>query len=106
MGWENRGENGPYYTRSTRCNGRVVREYIGGGLIGEICHLVDMDRRNLRELDKEILRFDLESLSTADRDMAAMYRQIQMLVHAYLQNSGFHQHNRGEWRRVRNAKKE
>ena len=49
MGWEMRGPNGPYYTRSTRVNGRVVRSYVGGGPAGIRAAQADAKRRAERQ---------------------------------------------------------
>ena len=72
MSWEVRGGK-KYYTRSRRVDGRVLREYVGGGLAGEYAaeldaeararrqHELDRDRelqRQDEELDKEIEEFD------------------------------------------------
>ena len=52
MSWEARG-NKRYYTRSRRINGRVVREYIGAGLLAEAAATLDSAARaeRQRELD-------------------------------------------------------
>jgi hypothetical protein len=36
VGWETRERGASYYTRSRWVDGRVVREYIGTGALGEI----------------------------------------------------------------------
>ena len=45
MGWD---KGGRYYTRSRRENGRVVREYIGGGRAGAIVAQFDAIHRDQR----------------------------------------------------------
>ena len=47
--WERRERGGLYYTRSRREDGRVVREYIGGSVLGEIVALEDECERRQRE---------------------------------------------------------
>jgi len=41
MGWEKRARGGPYYTSSRKVGGRVVREYVGGGMLGHLAALQD-----------------------------------------------------------------
>ena len=41
MGWD----KGRYYTRSRKVRGRVVREYVGGGLPGELVARMDAEAR-------------------------------------------------------------
>lgn len=48
MGWDN--HNGRrYYYRVRKVKGRVVREYCGSGLDGEIAEREDQERRAERE---------------------------------------------------------
>jgi len=49
MGWEKRERGGLYYTRSRNVGGRVVREYVGGGILGHIAALHDAQERRRRE---------------------------------------------------------
>ncbi len=45
MGWD----KGLYYARSKREGGRVVREYVGGGLVGKVASDLDARRRAERK---------------------------------------------------------
>src|SRR5262245_28031254 len=53
MGWD---KDGRYYTRSRRENGRVVREYVGGGKLGELAAQLGAIDREKREVKRVATR--------------------------------------------------
>ena len=97
MGWE----RGKYYTRSRKVKGRVVREYVGGGEVGELIARIDLLAREEREseaADRRAARAELESTSAKISDLG---RLCDLLARAALFAAGYRQHNRGEWRKQR-----
>ncbi len=100
MGWENRERGGPYYTRSRREGGRVVREYVGGGLVGRLASEADRierERREVRTLEETREREKLEALAAP---VLELEEAAVVLVRAHLIAAGCHRH-KGEWRRER-----
>src|SRR5262245_33611829 len=98
MGWD---KGGCYYTRSRREGGRVVREYVGGGRIGELAAQLDAIKRNERQADQELARIEREEVAALDAPLAELNELADLLVRAALTAAGFHQHNRGNWRKRR-----
>ena len=102
MGWENRERGGPYYTRSRREGGRVVREFVGGGLAGRLASeaaRIDRERREVRALTEKREREKLEALAAPVLELS---EAAEILAHAHLIAAGFHRH-KGEWRRARDT---
>src|SRR5262249_43432703 len=97
MGWD----RGRYYTRSKKVNGRVVREYVGGGLLGELAAQADSREREHRRLDALKLRKEKAELQALDAQLKAVAETIHLVARAALQAAGFRQHKRGEWRKRR-----
>ncbi len=100
MGWETRERGGTYYTRSRRENGRVLREYVGAGLIGELSAEADRIDRERREVEKLKEKQDLERLVTLAAPVIELSEVAQILTRAHLIAGGCHRH-KGEWRHVR-----
>jgi len=98
MGWD---KDGRYYTRSRRENGRVVREYIGGGVLGELAAQMDAITRDKRDTDREGNRIFRQEIETLDASVAELNELADLLVAAALLAAGFRQHNRGNWRKRR-----
>ncbi len=96
MGWE----KGRYYTRSRKVNGRVVREYIGGGDLGVLAAELDAIERKRREYERESWRIEKEEIETFDKSIAKVCEMADIIARAAMLAAGFHRH-RGEWRRRR-----
>ncbi len=102
MAWEKRARGGLYYTRSRRVNGRVVREYIGGGELARIACERDANRRALRKGERQQERAELERLEALAAPVSELCAVTELLVRAHLLAGGYHEH-KGEWRRERGA---
>jgi hypothetical protein len=95
MGWD-RG----CYTRSIRVNGRVHREYVGGGEIGLLAAAADADRRALRAEKARAWELQKTQLEALDAELEALDEVAGLLTHAAFVAAGYHQHKR-QWRRKR-----
>ncbi|MGZ6321724.1 MAG: hypothetical protein ACXWQR_20780 [Ktedonobacterales bacterium] len=104
MAWETRKRGGLYYTRSRRINGRVVREYIGGGIDGALIAKLDAMERDKRVNDAHLWRRERTRLEATDKALADYCQQVNAEVCQALIAAGYHQHKRGEWRRTRGNK--
>src|SRR5215217_2321675 len=101
MAWERRKRGGAYYTRSRKVAGQVVREYIGGGVRGEIAARMDAKERQRRKEEAAAWREERERLEELAGLVDDFCEAIETVARATLLAAGFRQHNRGEWRRRR-----
>jgi hypothetical protein len=102
--WERRERGGLYYTRSRKENGRVIREYIGGGTLGALAAQTDALKRKQREEQTARWREEQEVLDALEAPVEELSEALDLLVQAALLGAGYRQHNRGEWRRRREPK--
>jgi hypothetical protein len=101
VSWESRGGRGRYYTRSRWVNGRIVREYVGGGQRGEQAAAEDARRRAERRAEVDRVRDYRARHRSADGFLDALAADVDLLVEAVLIGAGFHRRNRGPWRKRR-----
>jgi hypothetical protein len=99
--WERRERGGLYYTRSRKVNGRVVREYVGGGVLGEFAARMDAEDRQRREEQAAAWREERERLEKLASLVDEYCEDIETITRAALLAAGFRRHNRGEWRKPR-----
>ncbi len=104
MAWESRQRGGLYYTRSRKENGRVIREYVGGGPLGQLAALEDEHERRQREEQAAYWKEEQEDLDALEAPVEELTEASDLLVRAALLASGYRQHNRGEWRLRRESK--
>ena len=100
MGWE----RGRYYTRSRKVNGRVEREYVGGGEVGRLVAEADAANRAERKANAAAWRAEKARMDAQESDVARLCGLADLVTHAALVVAGYHQHNRSEWRRKRVSK--
>ena len=101
MAWETRNGTGRYYTRSVKRDGRVCREYIGQGPVAEAIAQLDGLDRDRREFEHWQQREAERQRSAQDEQVRDFCEQVDLLTRLALVSAGYHQHDRGEWRRRR-----
>jgi hypothetical protein len=101
MAWETRARGGLYYTRSRKVGGNVVREYIGRGEVAKAIATLDAADREERRERAEALRAEIERFDQADAGVRVLCDLADLLARDTLQRAGYHQHDRGDWRRKR-----
>jgi hypothetical protein len=99
--WERRERGGLYYARSRKEGGRVVREYVGGGVLGELAARMDAEERRRREEEAAAWREERERLEGLAGLLDAFCEDVETVARAALIAAGFRRHKRGEWRRSR-----
>jgi hypothetical protein len=104
MPWEDR-PGGRYYYRAKKIKGRVVKEYVGAGPKADAAAAEDAHAREVREAQR---RATHEQLSALKQEWANPLEEFnsfstlcEALVAAALLAEGFHQHDRGAWRKRR-----
>ena len=98
MAWEKRKRGGAYYTRSRKVDGRMVREYVGAGIRGEIAARMDAKERQRREEEAAAWREEQERLEELAGLVDELCEAVETVARATLLAAGFRQHKRGEWR--------
>lgn len=101
MGWERRVRGGLYYTRSRKVHGRVVREYIGSGPTALAIAQHDAQKRRQAAAERTRERAMLDRLDSIEGRLHTFIGGVEHLMRAELAAAGYHQHDRGEWRRRR-----
>jgi hypothetical protein len=103
MGWETRRGSGHYYTRSRKVNGRIIREYVGSGLVAELAARQDAEARAQRLAERERLQHEAARWASASTPLKELGQLLDGLTAATLIAAGYHQHHRGAWRKRRHG---
>jgi hypothetical protein len=104
MGWEKRDRGGLYYTRTKKVDGRVVREYVGGGTLGHLAALQDAHERRRRQEEAALWKQERERLEALMAPVEDLCEATEILYRAALLSAGYRRHQRGQWRRKREPK--
>jgi len=102
MAWEKRERGGLYYTKSRKVAGRVKREYVGGGTIGEIAAEADRIKRESREVEALLVKEEKERLEALASPILELSEAAGILAQAHLVASGFRRVG-GHWRQRRES---
>ena len=102
MAWETRKRGGEYYTRSVRVDGRVVRQYVGSGLVAKLEAYKDALKRENRGVLKLQHKLMVESAELADRELRQLDAICNEEMRKAYEAAGYHYH-KGEWRKRRSA---
>jgi len=101
MAWQRRG-SGLYFYRSVRRGGRVVKEYGGAGVIGQLAELAAeadrLERETQNQAEEEQLAAILDTCGP-ENPLAQFSAEASRLVSEALTSAGYYRHHRGEWRR-------
>ena len=84
-------------------DGRVVKEYVGTGLLAELIADVEEATRQAETSRLEAERAERERLEAQDAEIGDVCEAIELVAQAALVEAGYRQHNRGEWRLKRDG---
>src|SRR5579884_4407493 len=100
MSWDKSKTGKRYYSQSKRVGDKILRTYIGGGPLAQVIALEDAKRRE----ERRRLRADLESHLAIIASIDRFCAEVDLVMARHLSGKGYHQHNRGEWRKKRSLK--
>ena len=100
MVWSTRGTR-KYYYRKELVNGRWRKVYVGTGASAEIAAQSDAEHRKLRATSRRQQREDREHFFAAEAVLIELSGLTDKMTKAALILAGFHQHERGAWRKRR-----
>ena len=92
---------GKYYYRSVRLNGKQKKLYVGHGLLGEVAAEADLRARESRQALRAALHRLREERRPLESDLNEFDRIVDRLARQALGIAGFHQHDKGQWRKKR-----
>jgi hypothetical protein len=95
---------GRYYVRTVKRDGRVVHEYVGGGEPGALAAIADARQGAERDARAAARRAEKARLEALDADLEQLDDMADQFVRLALFAAGYHQHDRGEWRKRRERK--
>ena len=101
MAWESRNGRGRYYTRSKRMGGRVVREYVGCGPVGELAAAHDELKRAERTEQLEAMERKKRELERIEGLLMRSWEGARDQARLAMIDAGYYRHHRGEWRKRR-----
>jgi hypothetical protein len=102
MAWEQRG-NKDYYYRKKRDGDRVISEYMGHDVAGQLYSEQDRQEREKFLALQRMWREQKSEFEETDQDCEFLQVLVRGLVHATFLSSGYHPY-KGEWRKKRHAK--
>jgi hypothetical protein len=101
MAWEQRSNGRRYFYRVERVDGRVVKTYFGAGPAASVAADRVAGERAARAEADAALRAERERVRPVERAVEALAAGTDLALAAALMAAGFHQHDRGAWRRKR-----
>jgi len=91
----------PYLYRSIRRGGRVTSEYVASGIDAQLIAALEADERDNRESDIQQAQAERREADELDRALDELADRARALARDALTAAGYHQHDRGEWRKRR-----
>jgi hypothetical protein len=91
----------PYLYRSIRRGGRVTSEYLGRGGDALLIAALETIERDERDFDRWQARSERKQLDDLERTLDELVGRARDLACEALTAAGFHQHDRGKWRKRR-----
>jgi hypothetical protein len=91
----------PRLQRSVRRNGRVTTVYRGSGEFAVLVAGLEETERRMADAAREREGADIAQLEELDRTLERLAQDARAAARDALERAGFHQHQRGEWRRPR-----